>query len=548
MLQKLVNRLQNNIFLILIILIAGILRLYDLSGTPPSLSHDEAAIGYNAYSILKTGRDEYGSILPLLFRSFDDYKLPGMIYVSLPSIAVLGLNEIGVRLPSALFGILTVFMFYFLVKELTKDRMKSIIATFFFAISIWHINFSRQAFESNGALFFLVLGTFFLIASRRRIFYLFLASIFYAISLYFYYSTRIILPFILLAFILVNWRMFLKHIKVVLFSFLLGFIILVPLLPVIFSSGGFLRISIVSVINDDNYLRREFEFARIIAKNNTLLNRIIYNRRMALAITVLENYFKNMSFNNIFVKGTTSAGLLYIFEAPFFYLGIYHIFRLKTPMKWIFIAWFFSAPFAGAITFNQPNALRTLTNAPIFSLFSGLGFIGIFSLLKGTRIRLICLFIFAIVFVFNFFYFLNAYFIKFPQNNAINFGDGYKQMVDYVTKNEHKYKEIYISGYYWRPYIYTLFWKAYDPGLYQRKGSIEHFGKYYFSGAQWDTGGIYFGPHDIDFHSLVKTESRQETLFILTKAEFERNKRKFKMLSVIDGKYAKDVFVAAVLK
>ena len=243
-----------------------------------------------------------------------------------------------------------------------------------------------------------------------------------------------------------------------------------------------------------------------------------------------------------------TAQRLVEYAAAFFFLGIYYLFRLKTPMKWVIIAWFASAPLAGAITFNQPNALRTLPNAPIFSLLSGLGFVGIFNLLKGTRIRFISLSVFAVVFIFFFLRFLNSYFIEFPQNNAINFGDGYKQMVEYVTKNEHKYKEIYISGYYWTPYIFTLFWKTYDPLLYQRKGSIEHFGKYYFTGAQWDTGGIYFGPHDIDFYSLVKTESRQETLFILTKGEFERNKRKFKKLAVIDGRYAKDVYVAAVLK
>jgi hypothetical protein len=352
----------------------------------------------------------------------------------------------------------------------------------------------------------------------------------------------------LLVFVIVYWRELIKHLKIVLLSFFLGVIVLLPLLPAIFSSGGFLRASIVSVVNDDNYIKRQFKFARIIAKNNTLLTRITYNRRVALAITVIENYLKNMSFTHIFLKGTTSAGLLYIFEAPFFFLGIYYLFRLKTPMKWVIIVWFLSAPMVGAITFHQPNALRTLPNAPIFSLLSGLGFAGVLNLLKGTRIRLICLLFFAFAFIFYFSRFLNAYFIEFPQNNAINFGDGYKQMVEYVTKNEHKYKEIYISGYYWRPYIFTLFWMKYDPLLYQKKGSIEHFGKYYFSGAQWDTGGIFFGNHDINFYALIKTESRQETLFILTKGEFERNKRKFKKLFVIDGRYAKDVFVAAVLK
>jgi len=540
--------LRNSFFLILIILIAGILRFYDLAGTPPSLSHDEVAIGYNAYSILKTGRDEYGLILPLLFRSFDDYKLSGMVYISIPSVAIFGLNEIGVRFPSALLGTLTVLVFYFLVKELIKDKMKSLIATFFFAISIWHINFSRQAFETNGALFFLVVGTYFLIATPRKINYLLFASMFYGISFYFYYSVRLIIPFILLAFTILMFKQLLKHKRIVFLSLLIGIVILLPFVPLMFSKGGMLRIDIVSVVNDENYFRRNVEFARTIDKNNTIFTRIIYNRRVALVITIIENYFKNLSFAQIFLKGTTSAGLLYIFEAPFFFVGIYYLFRLKTPMKWVIIAWFFSAPMVGAITFNQPNSLRTLSNAPIFSLLSGLGFAGVFNLLKGTRIKFIYLLLFAVVFIFYFSRFLNAYFIEFPQKNALNFGDGYKQMVKYVKENENKYKAIYISGYYWRPYIFALFWKAYDPLLYQKKGSIEHFGKYYFSAAQWDKEGVYFGPFDINFYSFRKTDNRQETLFVLAKPEFERNKRKFKMLSVIDGRYAKEVYVAGILK
>ena len=99
-------------FLFLIVLFAAALRFWNLTGVPPSLSHDEVAIGYNAYSVLNTGKDEYGVSFPLLFRSFDDYKLPGMIYASIPTIKIFGLNELGVRFPSAFFGTFSVFLFF----------------------------------------------------------------------------------------------------------------------------------------------------------------------------------------------------------------------------------------------------------------------------------------------------------------------------------------------------------------------------------------------------------------------------------------------------
>ena len=45
--------------IIIILLLAFILRFYRLD-TYPLLNPDEAAIGYNAYSLLQTGKDEHG--------------------------------------------------------------------------------------------------------------------------------------------------------------------------------------------------------------------------------------------------------------------------------------------------------------------------------------------------------------------------------------------------------------------------------------------------------------------------------------------------------
>src|SRR3990167_2080459 len=100
------------IILLVIIIIAAILRLWNLGGNPPHLTPDEAALGYNAYSILKTGKDEYGQILPVIFKSFGDYK-PGLyVYLTVPFVAIFGLTEFAVRLPSALFCILSVFLIF----------------------------------------------------------------------------------------------------------------------------------------------------------------------------------------------------------------------------------------------------------------------------------------------------------------------------------------------------------------------------------------------------------------------------------------------------
>lgn len=143
---------------------------------------------------------------------------------------------------------------------------------------------------------------------------------------------------------------------------------------------------------------------------------------------------------------------------------------------------------------------------------------------------------------------MTSYFYSYPRANSLHFGDGYKQMVMYLTSVEGDYDRIYVSGYYWRPYIFTLFWKKYEPFLYQEEGTQSHFDKYYFGRASWDHEEIFFGGPMVDFASLVGGKEKDKSLFVLAKPEYEIHKDKLIKLDTIDGKFAKEVFVAAVLK
>src|SRR3989338_6436258 len=130
--------------ILIILALAAFLRLYRLTDFPPGLYSDEASYGYNAYSILTTGRDEWGKFLPLTIQSFGDYKPPMTAYLTIPSIAVFGLNEFAVRFPSALIGILSILLIYLLTKEIFKSRSIALLVAALLAISPWHIHFSRM--------------------------------------------------------------------------------------------------------------------------------------------------------------------------------------------------------------------------------------------------------------------------------------------------------------------------------------------------------------------------------------------------------------------
>ena len=183
------------IILIGVVFLAAFLRFYQLGINPPSLAWDEAALGYNAYSIGETGRDEFGRFLPYdYFASFGDYKPPLYVYAAVLPVKIFGLNEFAVRFPSAFFGTLTVLLTYFLVKELfpkLKDSWLPEIAAFFLAISPWHTQLSRAAWEANLASFFVVLGVLlFLKSLKGRGWFLILSGLAFVATFYTFNSSR----------------------------------------------------------------------------------------------------------------------------------------------------------------------------------------------------------------------------------------------------------------------------------------------------------------------------------------------------------------------
>lgn len=542
------NRTKQTFVALLVILALGtFLRFYHISTVPPSLSHDEVAIAYNAYSILKTGKDEYGKPYPLLFRSFDDYKLSGMVYASIPAVALFGKTAMGARFTSAFLGSLTILLIYLLIVELMSrhksTHLYALASAFFFAISPWHINFSRQLFESNGALFFITLATYILLKSRKNIQILFLSSFLFGISVYFYYSVRLVIPFIVLVYFLVNKKQLLANKTIVVISAIIFFISIFPVFRLMFSKEGLERVNIVSLVNDPNYYKWKDIFIQRYAKNQTVLNKIFFNQKTALVMTAVDNYWKNISPLHVFSSGTDTYGLQHPFEIPFIFIGILFFMTYPNPFKWILIAWFAAAFLPGALSTNQPNALRTLLASPFLSICSGIGAVELFfSVEKSKRVRF-GIVPFFLLLTFFFYAFYQSYFIVNPTRNSLAFGDGYEQMIRYVKSKEVLYDQVVISGYYWRPYIFMLYWGDTDPALFQREGTRNGWGKYIFTGAEWDKNEVFLKDPLYDPKQLIGTTS-DKTLFILASPEYENNLQRYKLIEKISGRHAPSVFVA----
>src|SRR5437016_2654950 len=101
MIKKRIKQWRYILLLAIIFSLAFFLRVYKLGDVPTGFHRDEAYLGYNAYSILKTGKDISGNMLPLHLKSFL-YSPAGYSYFSIPFIVLFGLNEFAIRFPSAI--------------------------------------------------------------------------------------------------------------------------------------------------------------------------------------------------------------------------------------------------------------------------------------------------------------------------------------------------------------------------------------------------------------------------------------------------------------
>src|ERR1035437_7878697 len=213
------KKILTIILFVAIFLLGTLLRFHDLGNIPNSLDWDEVSWGYNAYSILHTGKDEYGAVLPLSFKAFGDYKQPVYVYADVIPVGLFGLNAFSVRFPNALFGSLSIIFVFLLVYELFKKRSYAqkvaFLSMLFFAISPWHIQFSRVAFESVVGLFFVLVGVWLFIRghSLEKKLYFFAAAFFLALSAYSYHAEKLFTPLFMIGLVIYAKDYFLKHKK-----------------------------------------------------------------------------------------------------------------------------------------------------------------------------------------------------------------------------------------------------------------------------------------------------------------------------------------------
>lgn len=507
--------------LIGIVMLTAGLRLWQLGNIPPSPDWDEVALGYDAYSIIHTGRDEYAKFLPVVLRSFDDYKPALYAYLAIPPVLVFGLNTFAVRLPSAVFGIISILAVFYLVEELFRDyKYKdplALTAAFLLAISPWSLQFSRVGFESNvGDVLNLLAALFLIKGVNSRRWYLFVSALFAGLSIYIYQSEKVFTPLFILMLAIIYWRQLFKMSKKYLFIVIIfGLIVVTPMLTYIVTNrAALLRVTGTSIFSSQTQLlKNDITKLQQDVANHDKIGMVLDNRRFIFASTIISGYIIHFDPNWLFISGDISRhhapgmGLLYLFELPLILFGIYTLlfgdFDKKT--KLVIFGWLLLAPLPASITTGVPHAVRTLNFLPTWQIFSAIGLITIISLLRNLKIRtynlkamlaILGFTLFILFAIFNVGYYLDQYFVQLNYYDSADWQYGYKQAVAEVKAIGGNYKEILVSDKapMDKSYMFFLFYLQYPPQLYQEVGvhssggfAAHHsFGKYVFRPIDWN--------------------------------------------------------------
>ncbi|MFZ5932590.1 MAG: phospholipid carrier-dependent glycosyltransferase [Patescibacteria group bacterium] len=487
--------------LVLIVLLGGFLRIYNLSGSPPSLNWDEAAWGYNAYSISETLRDEYGQVLPVFTRSFDEYKSTLPLYLMIPSIKIFGLNELGVRFPSAFVGTLAIILIFLLTRQIFRDERMALISSFVFAIEPWAVHLSRVYYDANEALFFLLLGFLLFLCSQKKHYLLVFSTLSFMLSMYTYNANKLLIPLFLTSLVVLSLRDLKQYPRRVLgISLSLLVLFLLTFVVLAFAGQALARVESTNIFifwPKTQVLQSLIEGHPL----SGLTDFFLHNQFFYFIWEVVGRYFAYLSPHNLFLREPQEPSTIVVDNSIFhpleftpWIVGLIYLMRNIKKHK-EFLALLVLSPLPAIITWNWFQPGRTMALFAGFSILIGVGVIKIAEYLK---IRKVLYFPFVAYGLVAAFYLFDSINVQLPIRDAGNWQPGFREAVPLVMELEKDYDKVIIETPQAQPYIFYLFYGKYSPEKYLAELDLERigtprkvydFGKFKFRKIYWPEDG-----------------------------------------------------------
>jgi 4-amino-4-deoxy-L-arabinose transferase-like glycosyltransferase len=368
------------------------MRTWDLDTLPPAPDPDELSIGYNAWSILVTGRDEYGTAYPAAFRAFGEYKRPAFIYTAVPSIAIFGPTTWAIRLPGAIAGTLTIPAIDAVARTLFGSRLIGLIAAACLTVSPWHLQFSRGARE---AAFITLAVTVLALClakgfhhahgpttpSRRRttVGWAVGAALAALLAIYSYPGGVVFVPLMVAGWAWA-WRARLRQVlPAVAVAVILVAVGAIPLARQLFDGRIGARFAQASILNDPALY--ELASRRITRDVDAGVPWILDHPFALAARAAVDAYVAHFNPTFLFTSGDgqprhhgTDTGQLYLWDALPMLAGIATILhRRRSPAHAAVGLWLVIGPVPASFATEAPHAVRTIVMLPAWYLVGAVG-------------------------------------------------------------------------------------------------------------------------------------------------------------------------------
>ena len=425
--------------LFLIVVIAFELRTINLTNNPPELASDELINFVSARSIIETGKDLDGRLLPY-FSDRVELRPPIYGYTAYLSSKLFGNKPFSIRLPAVIFGIITIIMLFELTLEITKNQIAALFAAFCLAIIPWHIHYSRVGWEPASLLPFILTAIFLSIKglNQEKPWLILVGFGFFSLTIYTYQAAPLLSFLFLITIVLFNYRYFLNQRN----TFISGVLI-----------AGILALPYIWTALNEPHL---YERARRISTFSQGFN------SESLKI-FLRNYISHFSHQFLFVSGDPNlrhgaqTGVLYWWMWPFIILGLLLLYKSANKRWYIGLItfWIIIFPLGGSLTNDGvPHATRTLVGAPLFCLVAGIGFWQVIQFAYSkTKSKLFVGTILVVIFALTFGFlatFLQKYFFAYPKQSSTWWDYGHKEIFAKVRSIENQYKRVCLGNLtYW---------------------------------------------------------------------------------------------------
>lgn len=479
------KKIKIYIGLLIIIGISIFLHFYKVNQIPPCMNADEVAFSYNAYSILKTGKDEYGAFLPLRLKSFEDYKLPLYTYLTTPIIGILGLNDLSTRLLGIIIGIIYVPLIFFLTREIFENEIIALIAAFLTSINPGFLILTRHAHEGTILGFTMLSALIYLIKylKSKKSSHFILTNIFLMLGSYAYQSGRIYLvAFLFLQLLIILFEKIKRDTNTKIIKIVILLIILVAsLYPDI--KYGLNRVKNLAFYNNSGFALRINEYMG----DHPI--RIVHNKLIEGIKEVTNRYLNQLSPDFFVINGDANyrfgfqnLGLVTPIEYVLYFVGLYFLFRKNQRFRYFLLFIIFISPISNALTWQSPSLIRSFILLFPFLLTAAYGTYHLFDSVRNNRMKFIIVFIVIIAFSFYLYTNLDIYFNHYPKR-AITLRAwqcGYKELADYIKNNYDKYDKFFITDRHGQPYIFLLYYLQFDPQAYQKQAKLSAPDRYGF--------------------------------------------------------------------